>query len=263
MYLNQSQQLKHLSKKEYIALKELCKLAKNLYNVGLYNVRQHYFNTKKYLNYTQNYPLAKANENYKMLNSNMSQQILKEVDGSFKSFFGLIAKAKAGNYDFKDIKIPKYLDKEGYFTLVIGQIRIKDNGILDVPMSPNFKKVYGKVSIKVPSNLQGKTIKEIRILPKFNARFFEIQYTHEVAEEPKELDKTHVLAIDLGVNNLATCVTNKGKCFIVDGKKLKSINQWYNKRLSRLQSIKDKQFGVKNKIVTKQQAIITKKKITK
>ncbi|MBQ6335136.1 MAG: transposase [Erysipelotrichaceae bacterium] len=47
--------------------------------------------------------------------------------------------------------------------------------------------------------------------------------------------------MDVGINNFATCVTNEGKSFILDGKKLKSVNQWYNKNNSRLQSIKDKQ----------------------
>lgn len=62
-------------------------------------------------------------------------------------------------------------------------------------------------------------------------------------DKPK-LDPDTALGIDLGVNNLATCVTNTGESFIIDGKKLKSINQWYNKELSRLSSIKDKQ-GIK------------------
>lgn len=43
------------------------------------------------------------------------------------------------------------------------------------------------------------------------------------------------------MNNLVTAVSSAGKSFIVDGRKLKSINQWYNKKNSRLQSIKDKQ----------------------
>lgn len=43
-----------------------------------------------------------------------------------------------------------------------------------------------------------------------------------------------------------TCVTTDGDSFIVDGRKLKSVNQWYNKENARLQSIKDKQkFGKK------------------
>ena len=130
LYGCQKQQLKHLSKEEYIVLKELCFLAKNIYNVGLYNVRQYYFTEKKYLSYESNYRISKDNENYKMLNSNMAQQILKEVDGTFGSFFGLIKLAKEGNYDFKSIKLPHYLKKDSYFTLVIGQIRIKDNNVI-------------------------------------------------------------------------------------------------------------------------------------
>jgi len=253
IYGCQKQQLNHLSKKEYIALKALCHFAKNLYNVGLYNVRQYYFQEQKYLSYESNYHLSKNNENYKLLNSNMSQQILKEVDTVFKSFFGLIQKAKEGNYNFRSINIPRYLEKDGYFTLIIGQIRIKPDMTLDIPMSPSFRKEYGKVTIKVPENLRNKKIKEIRIIPKYKARFFEIQYTYEVTEDRKELDSNHVLAIDLGLDNLATCVTNKGKCFIVDGKRLKSINQWYNKENARLQSIKDKQKIVG---ITKKQAIL-------
>ena len=114
-YLTQRQQIKHLSKKEYLALRELCSLAKNMYNVALYNIRQHFFNTGKYLNYYDNYHLAKENENYKLLNSNMAQQIIKEADGSFKSFFELLKLKKAGKYDAK-VKIPKYLSNKNSIT---------------------------------------------------------------------------------------------------------------------------------------------------
>ena len=61
------------------------------------------------------------------------------------------------------------------------------------------------------------------------------------AETPRNLDKKKALAIDLGVDNLATCVINNGKSFIVDGRRLKSINQWYNKQNARLQFIKNEQ----------------------
>jgi len=86
----QKQQLNHLSKREYLILRTLCRLAKNMYNVGLYNIRQHFFETGNYLNYKDSYHQSKTNENYQLLNSNMSQQILKEVDGAFKSFFNLL-----------------------------------------------------------------------------------------------------------------------------------------------------------------------------
>ena len=240
MYLTLKQQVKHLSKKEFRNLKYLSHIAKNLTNEAIYNIRQYYFNKKKYLSYNENYKMLKNSENYKKLNSNMAQQILKEVDGSFKSFFGLLKLAKNGQYNFKDIKLPKYLAKDGFTTLVIGFVRLKDD-ILIVPYSNSFKKTHQEVKIKLPPVLKDKKIKEIRIIPKQHSRYFEIQYTYEVEEVQRELNKENALGIDLGIDNLCTCVTNTGASFIIDGRKLKSINQYYNKTNAKLQSIKDKQ----------------------
>ncbi|MEZ7718373.1 transposase [Leptotrichia wadei] len=240
MYLTLKQQVKHLSKKEFRNLKYLCHIAKNLKNQAIYNVRQYYFENKKYLSYNENYKMLKNIENYKKLNSNMAQQILKEVDGSFKSFFGLLKLAKNGQYNFKDIKLPKYLAKDGFTTLVIGFVRLKDD-ILIVPYSNSFKKTHQEVKIKLPPVLKNKKIKEIRIIPKQHSRYFEIQYTYEVEEVQRKLNKNNALGIDLGIDNLCTCVTNNGASFIIDGRKLKSINQYYNKINAKLQSIKDKQ----------------------
>ena len=240
MYLTLKQQVKHLSKKEFRNLKYLSHIAKNLTNEAIYNIRQYYFNKKKYLSYNENYKMLKNSENYKKLNSNMAQQILKEVDGSFKSFFGLLRLAKNGQYDNKKIKLPKYLAKDGFTTLVIGFVRLKDD-ILIVPYSNSFRKTHKEIAIKLPPVLKGKKIKEIRIIPKQHSRYFEIQYTYEVEEVQRELNKENALGIDLGIDNLCTCVTNTGASFIIDGRKLKSINQYYNKTNAKLQSIKDKQ----------------------
>ena len=258
MYLTIKQQVKHLTKKEYNILRELCRTAKNLTNQAIYNVRQHYFQEKQYLRYEANYHELKNCENYKLLNSNMAQQTLKDVDTMFKSFFALIKLAKQGKYNFKHIRLPKYLSKNGYPNLIIGQIRIKNDNILIIPFSNTFKKKYGtKIQIKIPKTLENKKIKEIQIIPKFNARFFEIQYVYEIQEKNIKLNTNNALAVDLGVNNLCTCVTDKGKSFIVDGRKLKSINQFFNKRNAKLQSIKDKQ-NIKKQ--TKQQYLISRKR---
>lgn len=239
MYLTVKQQLKHLNKEEYLILRELCHTAKNLYNQAVYNIRQYYFDEGKYFNYVENNKLLKSSENYKTLNSNMAQQILKEVDGVFKSFFGLLKLKSKGEYKEK-VKLPKYLPKNSFTTLVVGFVRLNENTFI-LPYSQSYKKNHKPIKINIPTLLLDKNIKEIRIIPKFNARFFEIQYTYQVENEQRNLDKNNALAIDLGVNNLATCVTNRGKSFIVDGKKLKSINQWFNKYNAKLQSIKDKQ----------------------
>lgn len=240
MYLTVKQQLNHLSKDEYKSIQELCHIAKNLTNEAIYNIRQYYFAKNKYLCYQSNYAMLKHSTNYKMLNSNISQQILKEVDGSFKSFFKLIKLAKQGKYDFKKCKLPHYLPKDGYTTLVIGFVRLKNNKLI-VPFSNTYKKEHSSIEITIPPILLDKQIKEIRIIPKANARFFEIQYTYEAETIQRNLNKNNALAIDFGVDNFATAVSNTGKTFIVDGKKIKSVNQWFNKENARLQSIKDKQ----------------------
>lgn len=260
MYLTIKQQVKYLTKEEYNILRELCRISKNLTNQAIYNVRQHYFQEKQYLKYESNYQELKNSENYKLLNSNMAQQTLKDVDQMFKSFFALIKLAKQGKYNFKHIKIPNYLPKNGYANLIIGQIRIKDDNILTIPYSYTFKKKcegIKRIQIKIPQILENKKIKQIQIIPKFNARFFEIQYIYEIQEENINLNTNNALAIDLGVNNLCTCVTNTGKSFIVDGRKLKSINQFFNKQNAKLQSIKDKQ-NIERQ--TKQQYLISRKR---
>ena len=239
MYLTLKQQVKHLSKKEFRNLKYLSHIAKNLTNEAIYNIRQYYFQNKKYLSYNENYKMLKNSENYKKLNSNMAQQILKEVDGSFKSFFGLLKLAKNGQYNGK-IRLPNYLDKDGFTTLVISFVRLKDD-MLIIPYSNSFRKTHKEIAIKLPPVLKGKKIKEIRIIPKQHSRYFEIQYIYEVEEVQRELNKENALGIDLGIDNLCTCVTNTGASFIIDGRKLKSINQYYNKTNAKLQSIKDKQ----------------------
>lgn len=260
MYLTIKQQVKHLTKEEYNILRELCRIAKNLTNQAIYNVRQHYFQEKQYLRYEANYHEMKSYQNYKLLNSNIAQQTLKDVDAMFKSFFSLIKLAKQGKYNFRHIKLPNYLAKNDYSNLAISQIRLKKDNFLTIPFSNAFKQKYEgikKIQIKIPQVLEDKKIKEIRIIPKFNARFFEIQYTYEIQEEEIKLNINNALAIDLGVNNLCTCVTNTGKSFIIDGRKLKSLNQFFNKQNAKLQSIKDKQ-NIKRQ--TKQQYLIFNKR---
>ena len=246
MHLIVKQQVKHLSKEDYKTIKELCHIAKNLANEAIYNVRQYYFAEGEFLKYEKNYTLLKNSPNYKALNSNMAQQILKEVDGSFKSFFSLLKLAKQGKYAFKDCRLPHYLPKDGYTTLVMGFVRLKGNKLI-LPFSNSFKKTHKAVEITIPPILLDKKVKEIRIIPKAKARFFEIQYIYEAECVQRNLNTNNALALDLGINNLVTAVSSNGKSFIIDGRKLKSINQWFNKENARLQSIKDKQhYGKKS-----------------
>ena len=247
MYLTQSNVIRGLSKEEYVMLREMCQYSNNLYNVALYNIRQYYFQEKKFLKYEENYHVCKENENYGLLQAGVSQQILKVVDRSFKSFFNLIKKVKKGDYRFHDIKIPHYREKGGLFNLFLSTnaINIKD-GFLTVPMSREFSNLHSGKHVKIPfpSRLKEKNIKEVRICPVYNGRYFKIQYCYLQEEEKQNVTPDKVLAIDIGLENLATCVTNIGTSFIMDGRKLKSINQYWNKQKAHYQSIADKQ-GIK------------------
>jgi IS605 OrfB family transposase len=252
MFLTQSNIIRHLLKDEYAMLAEMCRYSNNLYNVALYNIRQHYFSEKKFLTYESNYHECKVNENYKLLQAGVAQQTLKIADRSFKSFFNLIKKAKSGEYRFQDIKIPHYRDKGGMFILVlpINAINIK-NGFLQIPMSRTFSKTHDGKSIKIafPDRLANKKIKEVRIIPIFNGQYFKIQYVYEQAEQNLNLLQDNALAIDIGLENFATCITTIGTSFIMDGRKLKSINQYWNKRKAQLQSILDKQKNKSTKLI--------------
>ena len=244
MYLTQSNVIRGLSKEEYSILRETCQYSNNLYNVALYNIRQYYFQDKKFLKYEENYHVCKENENYSLLQAGVSQQTLKVADRSFKSFFNLIKKAKSGEYRFRDIKMPRYREKGGMFNLILSTnaINIK-NGFLTVPMSRKFSKLHGgrQVRIPFPERLENKTIKEVRICPIYHGRYFKIQYCYLQEEEPQDVSVDNVLAIDIGLENLAACVTNTGTAFIMDGRKLKSINQYWNKQKAYYQGIADKQ----------------------
>ncbi len=239
MYLTQRNQIRGLKTNEFTALKELCRLSKNLYNVGLYTVRQYYFQERKHLKYESNYHHCKGNENYRMLNTDIAQQTLKVVDRIFRSFYELIASVKSGSYSSK-VRLPHYLPKEGYFPLIMPRVKVKD-GKFRIPMSTAFKAEHGEIWIPFPERLNQETLKEVRILPKYNGRFFEVEFISEAEETPIETKSESAISIDLGLDNLATCVDTNGASFILDGKPLKSFNQWFNKENARLQSIKDLQ----------------------
>ena len=239
MLLTQSNLIRGLSKREYLLLRLMCFFSKNLYNVALYNIRQHYFSQKKHLTYESNYHECKENENYKLLQAGVSQQTMKVVDRAFKAFSALIAKAWKGEYRFCDIKLPNYRPKDSLFNLVLSTnaISIKD-GYLSVPMSMAFMEIYGreKIKIRVPDRVLGHKIKEVRIIPICKGRRFKIQYVYEVDAEDLKLNQAEKLAIDVGLENLATCISTVGTSFILDGRRIKSINRLWNKRRAELQN---------------------------
>ena len=212
MYRVQSDYIRHLSKKEYVMLAEMCRYSNNLYNVAVYNIRQQFFRGEGYLPYEKNYKLCKANENYGLLQAGVAQQTLKMADRSFQSFFALLKLKKEGGYD-KKVRIPHYRERGGLFglTLSTNAINIR-SGWLQVPMSRAFSKSHdGKViRIRVPERMENRNIKEVRIVPSCHGRYFRIQYVYEDEGFDLYMSQNRILAIDVGLDNLAACITTLG-----------------------------------------------------
>ena len=220
----------HIIKKNderYKDLDEVCFKSKNLYNAALYEIRQHFFNTKQFLNWLSVDKLfkEKRQDDYYSLPCKVSQQTLKLLNQNFKSFFSLLKKK---NYTKKK-SIPKYLDKSsGRFVAVYTNQAISKkelrNGIIHL----------SGTDVKIKTKINGDNIAQVRIVPKNSYYKVEVIYNVEEIEELEDNEK--YAAIDLGVNNLATVSFNDFKPFIINGKPLKSINQFFNKRKAELQS---------------------------
>ncbi len=73
------------------------------------------------------------------------------------------------------------------------------------------------LTIPLPSNLDFKQVKEIRILPR--NKCFYAEFVYQIAEKKAVINYDNTLGIDPRLNNWLTCVSNTGKSFIVDGKK--------------------------------------------
>ncbi len=241
------QNLRNLDKTEYEALRRMCHRSKDLYNETLYEVRQYFFDNNEYLNYNGTYKRLKGNsENYEVLPSQVAQQTMKHVDKGFKSFFRLLEKKKESKYNDK-VNIPDYLDKDGFYMLDFPRqsFQLKENHIR-VGIPKQFQEEYGfeRKEIRIPftyDKVRKKNIKRLHILPQKDAEYFECRIVYEQEVEEVETEEDTFLAIDLNLDNLAACVDHSGRSFILDGRKLKSFNRWYNKRRAKLQSIKDKQ----------------------
>lgn len=247
MYLTQKNHLK-LNNEEYEVVKRLTKLSKNLYNYTLYTVRQYFIFNDKFLPYEQAYHMVKDNENYRLLPSQVAQQTMKVVERNMRSFFHILREKQKGNYN-RPANPPKYLDKDGKFPCIWQKDMFKVNGdTIRLSLGYNFHREYGKryLRLTLPKNVDKDRIKEVRIIPYGKGEWFEIEYVYESDGEPQDLDDSEYLSIDLGIDNFAACYSTVGTAFILEGRGLKSYNQWWNKEKSRVQSIYDKQ-GIENR----------------
>lgn len=239
-----------VNKEEKILLQFLMHISKNIYNSALYTLRKDFFNNGKietYFNYNKK---LWNNENVHILNTYQSICTIRSCYYAMETFIK------------RNKHIPHYLSKEGYYPLITDQIRlvmINNKKYIKLPLSnivrtnDIYKKEYQDelinkfikqlnnikiktINIPIPKIIKDKKIHQLRIVPNKYGNYFEVEMTYEYEKENIELNDNKYLSMDLGINNLCACVDSNNESFIIDGKKLKSYNQFFNKQRSYYQS---------------------------
>ena len=215
--------------KLYSICDELCFKSKNLYNAALFEFRQSYFDKEEDTLTWQNINRIFNQSNqfdYRELPSKVSNTVLKKLGNNISSFWSLVKKP---DYN-KKVRPPKYLHKtDGRFIVefnkqTFSNKRDEDNNLIICKSSLN---------LTIPTKVDNP--QQIRIIPKTGCYVIEVIYE---IKENKAKQNQRVAAIDLGLNNLATVVTNDGdNPILISGKKIKSINQYYNKITSKKKAL--------------------------
>lgn len=209
---------------------DICLKSGLLYNYVLYNVRQGIFNKEYLKEYDLSTKLCKENQfDFRNLPSSISQQVVGQVFKSINSWIKLkkdFGKNPAKHNNRKP-HLPSYKKgkKQNMVVFTTSACRIKDGYIYFV------KNIIQPIKTKIGNN----KLCQVRIIPQ--ATCYVVEVIYEKREQDLNLNKDNVLSIDLGLNNLCSCINNAGKQpFIVNGHIIKSFNQWYNKRKAKLMS---------------------------
>lgn len=210
--------------------KDICLKSGLLYNYVLYNVRQGIFSGNYLKEYEFSTKLRKENQfDFRNLPTAISQQVLGQVFSSIKSWIRLKKDfdKNPNKYNNHTPHLPGYKrgEKQNMVVFTTCACRIKDDGYIHF-----IKDIIDPIKTKVWDT----ELKQVRIIPQATCYIVEIIY--ERKEIDLNLNKDNFLSIDLGLNNLCSCFSNVVNSFIINGKIMKSLNQWYNKKKARLMS---------------------------
>ena len=215
--------------KLYSICDELCFKSKNLYNAALFEFRQSFFDkdldTLTWQNINRIFNQSNQFD-YRELPSKVSNTVLKKLGNNISSFWSLVKKS---DYN-KKVRLPKYLHKtDGRFIVEFNKQTFSNKRDED----DNLIICKSSLDLRIPTKVEKP--QQIRIIPKVDCYVIEVVYE---VEENRLKQNQRVAAIDLGLNNLATVVTNDGdNPILISGKKIKSINQYYNKMTSKKKSL--------------------------
>lgn len=225
-------------------LDNLCFRAKNLYNRAMYLTRHSLFdeNFQFTTNFESDLRADVEHPDYRnMLDMASAQQVLRQVSSAWKAYFAAHRDWKQNpNKYTREPKIPKYLKTDGRypFTFTAGP-NSRDYSAFLLP-DGTFKLPRKFNGLKIHTNCYTKKgfqrVNEIKIISKKYQVEISVVYTVEV--DGMKPDNCRYLSIDIGLDNLAACVSNDQSLdpFVVNGKSLKSINQYYNKKQAELKS---------------------------
>ena len=204
--------------------------SKNLYNAANYVIRQEFIHTGRYITYPELARLMKGSEPYRALPAKVAQQVLINLDKNWQSFFATILEWKEHPEKFHGKpSLPRYKEKQkGRHILVYTTQALSKSRLRDGIIKPS------QLSIEVKT--KQKKINQVRIVPRKTHYVLEVVY--EQKEVPAKVNQDYIAGADLGLNNLAAVASNKPGFVpvVVNGRPLKSINQYFNKRRANLQS---------------------------
>ncbi len=227
---------RHIIKKNhrfYAEIDRLCFLSKNLYNYANYLCRQSFIFENTYRNYYDIQKTLQSELDYQAMPAKVSQQTLMILHRNWISF-------KESNLAYKETpskfkarpRLPGYKHKiKGRNVVVYTAQAISKKQLKQGIINPSKTRIYLKTKVE-PS-----TIKQVRLVPRLNHYVIEVIY--EADKQEYELEENSYASIDIGLNNLATLTFNQAgiKPLLINGRPLKSINQYYNKVKSELQSL--------------------------
>ncbi len=213
----------------YAAIDAAAFAAKNLYNLALYEMRPSYIHEGIYLGYAEVYHRVKHSEAYRALPRKVSNDILRQLDKAWRSLRAAMKAWREHPEKFSGRpQLPKYKHKtKGRFLLTYDKQAISKTALKRGMLAPSG------LGIEVPTK-QG-TVKQARIAPRIG--FYVIEVVYEKAVKQAPVNPAYYAGIDIGMHNLAALTSNKPnfKAVIVNGRPVKSINQFYNKRRAELQ----------------------------
>lgn len=214
---------------------EVCHKSGLLYNYVLYNVRQGIFSNSYLKEYEFSTKLNRENQfDFRNLPSSISQQVIAQVFLAIKGWMGSVKEFEKNSSKFHSKpKLPKYKSgkKQNMIVFTTASCRVKQDGYI------HFIK---NIIQPIKTNVEKEELKQVRIVPQ--ATCYVVEVIYERKEQNLNLQKDNFLSIDLGLNNLCTCTNNVNqKFFIVNGKVVKSFNQWFNKTKAKWMSfVEDK-----------------------